>query len=373
MSSTGLKENPSKGSRKTISLNKQIEIPSSTLKTYKYDFLVFIGRFQPFHNGHLAVITQALKLSQKIIICIGSAGAARSLRNPFTASERSKIILEALPSDVREQVVFVNIKDRTYNDTAWVEEIQSSVAGVVGEYGDKQSRIGLIGYSKDESSYYLNLFPRWKSENVSQKVIFNSTDIRNDFFRSNPLISEHVVPAATFGFLKEFLSNDAYTFLVAENKFISNFKKQFETLAYPPTFNTVDAVIIQSGHILLVRRGAMPGRGLSALPGGYIRSDETLINSMIRELREETGLKVPVPVLKGNIQSVQTFDDPHRSARGRIITQAYLVKLPDGPLPKVKGGDDAAHAEWVELATLKAENFFEDHYDIIQVMKARLS
>ena len=368
MSHIGLNGNADSGGPNTLSLDNE----AAARKTWKYDFLVFIGRFQPFHNGHLAVVERALDLAQRLVVCIGSADAARSSRNPFTAEERAEMIRSSLPEEKSQRLVFVYVKDHTYNDTAWVEQIQGSVAAVVCDYGLSDSRIGLIGFSKDETSYYLNLFPQWASENVPQDVIYNSTDIRRDFFRANPIISDHVMPEAVVGSLKSFLTHPEYRFLVEETAFIRKYQKQYEQLPYPPTFNTVDAVVIQSGHILLVRRGAMPGKGLLALPGGYIGVNETLVESMLRELREETRLKVPAPVLKGNIQAVQTFDDPNRSARGRIITQAYLIKLPDGPLPKVKGGDDAAHAQWVPLGQLVPTAFFEDHYHIIQALKARL-
>jgi bifunctional NMN adenylyltransferase/nudix hydrolase len=87
------------------------------------------------------------------------------------------------------------------------------------------------------------------------------------------------------------------------------------------------------------------------------------------ELREETRLKVPAPVLRGSIRERRVFDAPHRSERGRTITHAYLIELAPAPeLPKVKGGDDARHAFWLPLAQLEPERLFEDHYFIIQAM-----
>jgi bifunctional NMN adenylyltransferase/nudix hydrolase len=87
---------------------------------------------------------------------------------------------------------------------------------------------------------------------------------------------------------------------------------------------------------------------------------------MIREVREETGLKVPSPVLLGNIKKTKVFDSPTRSSRGRTITHAFNIVLPDGELPRVKGGSDADKAFWLPLSELKPQEFFEDHYQIIE-------
>lgn len=95
-------------------------------------------------------------------------------------------------------------------------------------------------------------------------------------------------------------------------------------------------------------------------------------DDMVRELREETGLKVPKPVLEGSISTSAVFDAPGRSLRGRIISHAYLIQLKPGPLPSVRGGHDAAKAFWLPLsqANLQEEEFFEDHLHIIEHLLA---
>jgi bifunctional NMN adenylyltransferase/nudix hydrolase len=60
---------------------------------YRFDYLVFIGRFQPFHLAHMQTIQIALQQSQKVIIALGSAQAERSIKNPFLAQEREQMIL----------------------------------------------------------------------------------------------------------------------------------------------------------------------------------------------------------------------------------------------------------------------------------------
>lgn len=87
---------------------------------------------------------------------------------------------------------------------------------------------------------------------------------------------------------------------------------------------------------------------------------------MLRELKEETGIKVPVPVLKGSIESKEVFDAIDRSARGRTITHAFKIVLNEKSLPKVKGSDDAEKASWIPINELKGSMCFEDHIQIIK-------
>ena len=71
--------------------------------TKQYDYLVFIGRFQPFHNGHASVITKALELANKVIVLAGSANRPRYWYNPFTFDERKQTILEWYEAEFVEQ------------------------------------------------------------------------------------------------------------------------------------------------------------------------------------------------------------------------------------------------------------------------------
>ena len=61
-----------------------------------YDYLVFIGRFEPFHNGHLAVARYGLTRARKIVFLVGSADTPRTIKNPWTVAERTVMIESAL-------------------------------------------------------------------------------------------------------------------------------------------------------------------------------------------------------------------------------------------------------------------------------------
>lgn len=330
--------------------------------TKQYRYLVFIGRFQPFHFGHKAVIEQALECADEVIMLIGSANLPRSLRNPFSVTERTAMIKGAFSADEAARIHCVGLDDALYNDTRWLQYVQAGVKSVTG---DLDADIGLIGHSKDNSSYYLSLFPNWKSLSVPNYKNLSSTPIREGYLMGvSPWL---YTPESTHQVLSDFKKTPEYQRLHEEACFIHDYKKQWESAPYPPIFMTTDAVVIQSGHILLVERRNLPGRGLWALPGGFVDQKENLFDACIRELREETHLQVSELALRRSRHSQHTFDDPYRSARGRTITQTYFFHLKNDPkgLPEVHGGDDALKAFWLPLAELDAKMMFEDHYAII--------
>lgn len=350
---------------------------------YKYDALVFIGRFQPWHNGHKAIVDEALKLAKEVIVVVGSSFAARNTRNPFTFEERKAMIDSVYDDEFNyagsqgsvktRRVKVVPVSDYPYDDNKWVAAVQNVVHGAISWSADP-IRIGLIGHEKDGTSYYLKIFPTWDSVSVPNVDGINATDIRKHIFGGeNVELFEKALPAAVKKVIQGIFLNNGqptavYDTLTKEHLMIRKYKEAWKAAPFPPTFMTVDAVVVQSGHILLVKRGDMPGKGLWALPGGFLNQEETMLDGAIRELKEETKIKVPVPVLKGSIKESKTFDAPNRSARGRTITQAFYIDLGfDEKLPKVKGADDAEKAFWVPLNEVVAQRdkFFEDHFFII--------
>ncbi len=113
---------------------------------------------------------------------------------------------------------------------------------------------------------------------------------------------------------------------------------------YPHPSVTTDCVIFGFDgsrlNVLLIERGIEPFKGHWAFPGGFLNMDETALMGAKRELYEETGLK------DAYIHQFHAFSDVNRDPRERVITIAYfaLVRISD-----VKGGDDAAKAQWFPL------------------------
>lgn len=343
----------------------------------EFDLLVFVGRFQPFHNEHKRIIDIALQKSRNVLVLVGSAGKARTIRNPFTFQERAEMIYGAFEENVCDQdrIIIKPLYDKTYNEAAWINQVQHIVKDTaldaVNNFGFRangliNAKIGLIGASKDNTSYYLKMFPQFRSVNVDIQADVHATTIREAYLE-NGIVAQGSIPDNVVDFLIDFRFTEPFLQLHDELKFVRDYKKQWEVSPYPVKHATVDAVVEQSGHILLVKRRSEPGKGLWALPGGHLNEYERQLDGAIRELREETKIKVPEAVLRGSIRDHETFDDPYRSTLGRVITKAYHFKLADDvTLPKVKGADDAEKAKWVPIGDLREEDFFDDHFHIIQ-------
>ena len=131
------------------------------------------------------------------------------------------------------------------------------------------------------------------------------------------------------------------------------------TYKYPRPAVTADCVVMTKEsvpQVLLIERGADPFKGCWAFPGGFMNMDETTEQCAIRELEEETGLRV------SEVHQIGVYSKVDRDPRGRIVTVAYLA-IVDEP-NAVSGRDDATKAVWWPIDTLPPLAF--DHEDIMQ-------
>ena len=131
------------------------------------------------------------------------------------------------------------------------------------------------------------------------------------------------------------------------------------TYKYPRPAVTADCVVMTreaEPKVLLIQRGNQPFKGGWAFPGGFMNMDETTEQCAIRELEEETGLKV------SKVNQIGAYSKVERDPRGRTVTVAYLA-IVDAPIV-VDGQDDASKAQWFPLSALPELAF--DHADIMQ-------
>ncbi|MES2072122.1 MAG: bifunctional nicotinamide-nucleotide adenylyltransferase/Nudix hydroxylase [Pseudomonadota bacterium] len=331
------------------------------------DLAILIGRFQPFHNGHAALLEKALQRAAKVIVILGSAYHARNPKNPFTWQERAAMIANTLGEADRERVSYIPLRDY-YDDRRWA----GSVLAAVARQAPEAVSVALVGHFKDTTSQYLRHFPQWNLIEVGNLADIDATNIRQVLFEAeNVDISLDVVasamPEAIRHYLKAWTRLPCYAQLVQEHAALEEYKAAWSSAPYPPIFTTVDAVVKTAGHVLLIKRGNQPGLGLWALPGGFVEQGERLLQAAIRELGEETTLGVLSDTLPDALIAVEVFDHPDRSLRGRTITHAHFFDLKHDQLPEVEAADDAASASWVAIEELAGmeELFFDDHFHIL--------
>ena len=175
----------------------------------------------------------------------------------------------------------------------------------------------------------------------------SATEVRRAYFEGDLDRVSAIVPPAVWGFLERFRQTADFAELQAEYRYLQDYQAAWANTPYPVVFVTTDAVVIRSGHVLVVRRAAHPGRGKLAMPGGFLNIKETLLASCIREVIEETGLQISDLAAYQRSQAV--FDYPGRSLRGRTVTHAFQFDLGIGQLPLLRPGSDAADAVWLPL------------------------
>jgi len=337
-----------------------------------YDTAILIGRFEPVHHGHMALLRHGLAQAREAIVVLGSAWQARSPKNPFTWQERADMVLGALPEADRPRVRFLPVRDY-YNEPRWVQAVRQGAAELLPTGGAPQ-RIGLVGHFKDASSSYLRRFPGWDLMDLERQGGIDATAIRDHYFGAAPGTTAAAlaplandIPTSTRDFLQRFAQQPEFPALQEEWRMLRGYRAAWAAAPYPPVFVTVDALLRCQGHVLLIRRAHAPGKGLWALPGGFLEPRDTLWQSCLRELAEETHCALPEATLRAALRQVTVFDHPDRSQRGRTLTHTHFFDLEDTPLPAVQGGDDALHAQWIPLDRLAAmeDQCFEDHFHML--------
>lgn len=334
------------------------------------DFGVLIGRFQMFHEGHLEITRRALKQTGSLLVLIGSANRARTPRNMFTYHERFNMLMdsiaEELGDDAMGRVEVKPLADRMYDNPGWIRQVQH----ILTEYSSPriQPAIGLFGYDRDHTSSYLRDFPEWQNLCAVEQVAggIAATTLREALFTGQDDVLRDHLPAASLRFVERFQGTEVFKALHEDRGANLAYKEKWG----PGPHSTADAVVMRSGHILLIKRKFTPMKGSWALPGGFleVHRNETLYETAVRELIEETNIAVDPTTLRGALRGQYQFDDPNRSERARIITTAFAFDLGNGYLPPITAGDDAAHAEWVPLSKIRADEMFDDHAFIISKM-----
>jgi bifunctional NMN adenylyltransferase/nudix hydrolase len=350
---------------------------------------VMIGRFSFIHRQHERTLQIMAAENDYILVMIGSANRCVSKKNPHEFAVRAEImskLLRRLKPDGQFRIVSLN--DTLYNEERWKMRVYGAGEQYAQRCGIHPERITLYGTDKDESTYYLNSFPQWKTKDVGRVEDIDATRLRELWFRHSQTVpgglrlQDHLVPEM-FDYLKdghkfnEALQKDWYYLTVTE-------PDKFKDYPYPEALNVMcgDAIVECAGHILTVTRSGDLGYGQVALPGGHKNKNETAFNAALRELFEETNLRVPEQTIRNCVQQTYLFDHPGRtlSSVPKSTLGVYVKIEPrDGKFPRANGGDDAAHPtlpnggiRWIpkfDIISGKVK-MWDDHNDIVDYFTA---
>lgn len=332
---------------------------------------VVIGRFQPLHNGHMALIKRALKASDILLVLIGSARVCFSSRNPFSYGVREAMVNQALKEIIvdkayKDRVIYIMpLDDKLYNDFDWRLDVLQAV--VEATRGLKSPKITLYAASQDKNTKEFDGFSAFSKEIYYGKEVNKPTgsEIRAAVYNGKLKTIKSMVPAGTYNALQEATKFLPKWPVALDYKYEQKYRADTQKGMFPTLFQTVDNIIINNGKVLMIERGGHPCIGTYAFPGGFVNENEKLMDAAIREAKEETGIIIDPHFCAGS----RAFDDPNRDGRGRIITQAYIW-IVSGKQPKVKAADDAVGYQWFDIADMMDKSFDRglisaDHYDIL--------
>lgn len=327
-----------------------------------FSLAIVIGRWQLPHLAHHDLIQKAFDTAERVMIVIGSSFRSRNPKNPFCAHERQAMLECMLNDEQRQRVDFLYVRDY-FHDERWANAIRE---GVKAHHHDKNT--ALVGFKKDQSSYYLEHFPEWTYVNAGSRIDTGATAMRNVYFGESSVdaaltVMTPYVHPAVLDYLRAWSALPDYQARRDEHRAVLRYKEK-----YPgPYYLTADSILEVNGHILLVRRGGDIGHGQLALPGGFLDGRETFCQAAVRELTEETRFRTLATTMATALKGKALFDHPDRSPRGRLITHAFHFRLETDELPQVQGDDDAQEAMWwpIERLSEVEGELFEDHAVIL--------
>jgi 8-oxo-dGTP diphosphatase len=116
--------------------------------------------------------------------------------------------------------------------------------------------------------------------------------------------------------------------------------------------------------VLLVQRKYEPFKNSWVIPGGFVKENESLEEAVVRELSEETGVKL------NYLEQLYTFGDPERDPRQRIVSVAYFGLVKTSQYQELKASTDAETAQWFSVKKIPSLAF--DHKKIFSVAIDRL-
>ena len=367
---------------------------------------VYIGRFQPFHKGHKAIVDLTVKMMKPedtFTIIIGSADQQETERNPLSASQRKEMLsieLEGYP------VTISTINDSPYNYDLWIEHLCAKMLGFKSathdDFLEKQedfikgfSNICIVGMENveeyiDRITKYYTYAPTEHFDLGISSHIFSEletqTSVHGSSIRTLVCSEDRGHLENFYSDIKGFVSEKVLAYLktvnfplIVYNAYVNGINYAASTgCKYNSCFMTVDNIVFDKflDQVLLIKR---KDNGKLAIPGGFAEPYMNMKDNALRELEEETSITAKMlkdAFVKINELEPTLIDAPYRDPRSshkcNFVSAVYVwqskVDALKNFIPYVKAGDDAVDTVWLskeECEDLPAWRFHADHKKII--------
>ncbi len=273
---------------------------------------LFIGRFQPFHLGHIDALKQARKYGiTEFLIGVGSSNKEHTAENPFTYEERKTMITKILNS-------------------LWVKFTIYPLPDVESD--------------DDRKNYIIKNLPKFDvviSGNPRTSGIFKKTpykictikiikDIKSTAIR-------HMIHINDMEGLKELVPGQVIIYLKSM-KADKRLAKYYRDEHRGPSV-AVDGILVTKEKKIVIIQRKNPPLGY-ALPGGFVEYWESAEQALVREMKEEVGVHIKIRKLAG------IMTDPKRDPREHIISIVFIADIASW---RIKAGDDAKSVKTMTL------------------------
>lgn len=331
-----------------------------------FDLAICTGRFPLPGEAALALVRACLARAPRCLLVLRRAFMAPTPANPLRWDERAALLRDALADDERDAVRIEPLREH-WDEARLLRDVRELAAT------HAPSRV--LWLHAGEAPLQLEEPPAgWVVEPtggddgdaVATRALHALYEADDAAVALRALLPG--VAAGAAGFLRAWIREDRFATVRDDWRQIAKERRQWSVAPYPVVLSTVDALVRARDRVLLVRRGRSPGKGLWAIPGGFLEPSEGVLHAALRELEEETRLPLTRQQKKQALRAMRVFDHPERSQRGRMITHGFYFDLGDIAPPAVEGADDAAEAKWFPIAQLSQleDQLHDDHFHILQ-------
>ena len=367
---------------------------------------VYIGRFQPFHKGHKAIVDLTVKMMKPgdtFTIIIGSADQQETERNPLSASQRKEMLsteLEGYP------VTILTINDSPYNYDLWIERLCAKMLGFKSathdDFLEKQedfikgfSNICIVGMENVEEyidriiKYYTYAPTEHFNLGINSHIfseLDTQTSVHGSSIRTLACSEDKSHLENFYSAIKDLVDEKVLAYLktvnfplIVYNAYIKGINYAESTgCKYNSCFMTVDNIVFDKflDQVLLIKR---KDNGKLAIPGGFAEPYMNMKDNALRELEEETS--ITAKMLKDAFVKIDELEptlidapyrDPRSSHKCNFVSAVYVwqskVDALKNFIPYIKAGDDAVDTVWLskeECEDLPAWRFHADHKKVI--------